>query len=280
MQNRPPGSEEESRLANGVIPDRRRFLRSAGAILSSGTLLAADPLLAQSQPSSPHPPRPDPKSGFDGIKKLLAAKEPIVWLITGDSITHGALHTLGWRSYPEHFAERVRWELRRVRDIVINTGISGDRTGGLLADIDWRALQFRPHVVSIMLGMNDCAAGEQGRDQFRKNLSAIVEKVQAADAIPLLHTPNTIYLKNAPARADLPAYSLIVRELARDNKLALVDHWMHWQNTKPNQEDLLPWLEDKSIHPGVYGHREFAKLMFRELGIFDPQSPTCRLEVP
>ena len=48
-------------------------------------------------------------------------------MFTGDSITHGALHTMGWRSYPEHFAERVRWELGRMRDIVINTGISGDR---------------------------------------------------------------------------------------------------------------------------------------------------------
>src|SRR5581483_4932046 len=87
---------------------------------------------------------------FAAIKAVLKRKEPAIWLFTGDSITHGALHTLGWRSYPEHFAERVRWEMRRMRDVVINTGISGDTTNGLLADFEWRVLQFKPTVVSIM----------------------------------------------------------------------------------------------------------------------------------
>ena len=167
-----------------------------------------------------------------------------------------------------------------MRDIVINTGISGDRTGGLLADLDWRALRFQPDVVSVMLGMNDCSAGEAGRETFRTNFKTIVEKIQAAGAIPLLNTPNTVYVKNAGGRADLPAYADIVRQLAADQKLALVDHWTHWQQTKPDQETLLPWLEDQSIHPGVYGHREFAKLIFRELNLYDPASPTCKLEVP
>jgi lysophospholipase L1-like esterase len=218
--------------------------------------------------------------GVDAIKKLLTRKEPVTWLFTGDSITHGALHTLGGRSYPEHFAERVRWEMRRMRDVVINTGISGDRTGGLLADLDWRALRFRPDVVSLMYGMNDCSAGAAGRDGFRANLNLLVDKIAAAGAVPLLNTPNTIYLKSASGRADLEAYAEIVRTVAVERKLALADHWSHWQNQKPDQEALLPWLEDKSIHPGVFGHRELAKLIFRELAIFDAASPTCRLEVP
>jgi hypothetical protein len=53
---------------------------------------------------------------FQPVRALLTGTEPVTWLFTGDSITHGALHTMGWRSYPEHFAERVRWELRRMRD--------------------------------------------------------------------------------------------------------------------------------------------------------------------
>jgi acyl-CoA thioesterase I len=218
--------------------------------------------------------------GLEGIKALLGGKEPVTWVITGDSITHGALHTLGWRSYPEHFAERVRWELKRMRDIVINTGISGDTIPGVSKDLDWRVLQFKPHVVSLMFGMNDCTAGADGRDKFREGLAALVERIRSAGAIPLLNTPNTVYIANSARREDLPAYAQIVREYAETNKLALVDHWKHWEAAKPNQEDLLPWIEDKSIHPGVYGHREFAKEIFRVLGIFDPASPTCALEVP
>lgn len=261
---------------------RRQILGAAtcGAVALSTTGLAAQ----QGTESKPSPavkkPLVPPTSGLEGIKQLLAGKEALTWVFTGDSITHGALHTLGWRSYPEHFAERVRWELRRMRDVVINTGISGDRTGGLLADLEWRALRFQPDVVSVMLGMNDCSAGEAGRETFRTTLSKIAEQIIAAGAIPLLHTPNTVYTKNAGGRGDLPAYAEIVRVLAGEQKLALVDHWRHWEKTKPDQEALLPWLEDKSIHPGVYGHREFANLTFRQLGIFDPASPTCQLEVP
>jgi lysophospholipase L1-like esterase len=261
--------------ARSTSPQRRTFLIGLGATIGGAWGMpraVAEPTAAAAAT------RREP--GLAGIKALLAGKEPVTWVFTGDSITHGALHTLGWRSYPEHFAERVRWEMRRMRDVVINTGISGDRTGGLLRDLEWRVLRFKGDVVSLMYGMNDCTAGMAGREAFRRNCEALVDKIVAAGAIPILNTPNTVYVEKSPGRQDLEAYAAVVRELAVTRKLPLVDHWQHWQKTKPKQADLLAWLEDQSIHPGVYGHREFAKLIFRELGIFDAGSPTCKLEVP
>src|SRR6266571_3512165 len=90
---------------------------------------------------------------------------PITWVFTGDSITHGASHTHGERSYPEHFAERVRWEMGRRRDVVVNTGISGDTADGILKDFEHRVARFKPDVVSIMIGMNDCAGGSAMRSK-------------------------------------------------------------------------------------------------------------------
>ncbi len=271
--------EIDSRDATQTTLNRRSFGLHVASVMGAGAMAAWDARFVAAQ--NPAAKRTiDPRSGLDGIKRVLQDATPSTWVITGDSITHGALHTLGWRSYPEHFAERTRWEMRRVKDVVINTGISGNRTGDLLADLDWRALRFQPQVVSIMLGMNDCTAGEGGRETFRQNLVKLCERSIEAGAIPLLHSPNTVYVKNAGGRQDLPAYAQIVQEVAASQKVALVDHWAHWQATKPDQEALLPWLEDKSIHPGVFGHREMAKLMFRVLGIFDEKSPTCRLEVP
>ncbi len=219
-------------------------------------------------------------AGLEGLRGLFQTKEPVTWVFTGDSITHGALHTLGWRSYPEHFAERVRWELARVRDVVINTGISGDRTGGVLRDFDWRVGRFEPDVVSLMFGMNDCGSGPDGRETFRANLHALLDRVQAARALPLLNTPNTVYEKNSRGREDLPAYAEIIRQVAAERGVALVDHYAQWSQAKPDQESLLPWLQDQSIHPGVFGHRMFARSIFRELCIYDEKSPTCALEVP
>ena len=109
------------------------------------------------------------KDLFQPIRQLFKDTTPVTWVFTGDSITHGALHTMGWRDYPQHFAERVRWEMSRYRDVVINTGISGDRMPGLLKDADWRVYRFQPKVVSLMMGMNDCTAGAAGRDEYRKN---------------------------------------------------------------------------------------------------------------
>ncbi len=261
--------------------DRRAFLGQIGLAACAG-LAAAEESQAQTAGNQATGGKKGPAatSGVAGIKELLARKEPVMWVFTGDSITHGALHTKGWRSYPEHFAERVRWELKRMRDIVVNTGISGDRTEGLLADLEWRVLHLKPGVVSVMLGMNDCALGEVGRELFRKNLTAIVTKVLAAGAIPILNTPNTIFVKSDPKRQDLPAYAQIVRDVAGTTKSVLVDHFAHWEEAKPDQEALLKWLEDQSIHPNYLGHREFAKLMFHTLEIFDDASPTCQLEVP
>jgi hypothetical protein len=78
------------------------------------------------------------------IHRLLQDAAPITWVFTGDSITHGALYTEAQRSYPEHFSERVRWELRRFQDVVINTGVCNERAEGLLAALDARILRFRP----------------------------------------------------------------------------------------------------------------------------------------
>lgn len=278
-QGRSHHAESDPNLTSA---DRRTFLTGVGLAACAGLLITDGPVMSSAQANQaavPKRKKPAPTSGVEGIKDLLAGKEPVAWVFTGDSITHGALHTKGWRSYPEHFAERVRWELKRMRDIVINTGISGDKTDGLLGDLDWRVLHLKPDVVSIMIGMNDCSLGEVGRELFRKNLTAIVTKVKTAGSIPILNTPNTIYLKNAETRQDLAAYAQIVRDVALGTKAVLVDHYAHWEKAKPDQEALLKWLEDQSIHPNEFGHREFAKQIFNDLEIYDEKSPTCQLPV-
>src|SRR4029077_19894017 len=99
--------------------NRRKFLAGLGVALCGTAAAETD-----------RPP-PAAEAGLAGIKQLLAGKRPLTWVFTGDSITHGALHTLGWRSYPEHFAERVRWEQRRMRHVGIHTGIRCDTTHGM-----------------------------------------------------------------------------------------------------------------------------------------------------
>jgi lysophospholipase L1-like esterase len=216
---------------------------------------------------------------FRPIKDLLSGSAHLTWVFTGDSITHGALHTMGWRSYPEHFAERVRWELQRLQDVVINTGISGDRMSRLLQNDDWRVWRFQPDVVSLMMGMNDCVDGPRGRFEYRRNLATFLKGAEQHRAKLLLHAPNPIIFAANARRHDLPAYVDELRGFAHDHGLPLIDHYQYWLGAhKP--DDLVYLLNDGAIHPNQYGHIEMAKLMFQKLGIFDPESRTCRLFVP
>lgn len=218
--------------------------------------------------------------GLAAIQMLLKRPEPVTWVFTGDSITHGAAHTFGWRSYSEHFAERLRWEMRRVRDFVINTGISGDRLHRMNADIERRVLRFKPDVVSAMFGMNDCLAGADGHSVFRSALAELKSRTDSIGAALVLHTPNFIHYPADIPRKDLVSYAVIVREFAAEHKVLLVDHYAYWEKTRQKPYSLLVLLADAAIHPNQYGHILLAHETFRTLGMFDSNSATCRLFVP
>lgn len=248
--------------------NRRTFIASTGA-----AVVSANAALANAGRRKPK------RDAFADIKAVLERNEPAVWVFTGDSITHGAYHTFGMRSYVEHFAERVRWELRRMRDVVINTGISGDTMKGISAGIDSRIFRFMPKVVSLKIGMNDCRNGTDGLGFFNDSLEALVERSRKENSLLLLHTPNLIHFPNDKARAGLPAYVDAIRAAAAKHSLPLVDHYAYWtKETTPGR--LQAWLNDGSIHPNGFGHLALARKLFIDLGIYDEKSVVCKLFIP
>lgn len=218
---------------------------------------------------------------LEQIKKRMQSSVPMKWLFTGDSITHGALHTWGYRDYTEHFSERLRYEIGRPRDIVIKTGISGWTGQAIRNDIDWNILQFTPDAVSIMIGMNDCRAGTEKVDVFRDNYRFIIDRVMENGKPPvILHTPNPIWAEAMDIRGSLPVYVDEIRRIAREYDLLLVDHFAYWASAiqeKPIRATA--WMND-SLHPGQYGHIAMAHLLLKELGMWDSSSYIARLFVP
>ena len=139
---------------------------------------------------------------FEKISGYLArSSEPRTWLFYGDSITHGAAHTHGFRAFPEIFAERIRWELRRLYDVVINTAISGQTTVQLLDEkrYDWRVRRFQPDAVFILIGMNDIVKLKDV-NKFRANLVELLRRVRNDGAIPILQNYGSIL--NVPENAN------------------------------------------------------------------------------
>jgi len=206
------------------------------------------------------------------LSKIKDKDTALTWVITGDSITHGAWFTNGDRSYPEHLAERVRGELLRFRDIIINTGVSGEISTGLLADFDWRVLRFKPDVVSINLGMNDCARIPV--EQHKKEMGEMITKAKEAGAIVILHTTNTVFAEH-PLAQKLPPFIEAIRQLAAEHDVMLVDHHKTFSAEKQGTENRT-WFSD-AIHPNGLGHAHMAAEMFRVIGIHDPESDTCKL---
>jgi lysophospholipase L1-like esterase len=167
--------------------------------------------------------------------------------------------------------------LGRVRDVIINTGISGNTTETILQDFDWRIKQFKPNVVSLMIGTNDCFNEKVSIEAYEENLNLLVEKFRGLGAIPILHTPNLIIKELDTSRASLDKYVAVIRKVALEENIILVDNYGHWLETAEKAEGInvnKEWLNDP-LHPDGEGHSEIARLMFKELSIFDPEAPTC-----
>lgn len=217
------------------------------------------------------------------IQSLLRSAQPLKWVFYGDSITMGALHTMGWRDYPELFAERIRFELRRNDDIVIKSAYDGNTTRHLLDSFDWRVKQFQPNVVFIMVGTNDCYEGPDGfrvgLEEYQDNLKLLIKKINTLKSCrAILQTSCPILRGGSPERErNFPEYMAAVRRIARENDIPLIDHLSYWlQKAREPGNAQFAWMSD-AIHPNEMGHRVFAELIFKKLKIHSPGSTVCRL---
>ncbi len=215
---------------------------------------------------------------MERVKAILGQSKPAFWLFAGDSITHGAVHMFGARDYTELFRERVLLECGRRMDAVINTAYSGYSTRDLLAEYDLRVGRFIPTVVFLMIGMNDCCNQNVPPGEFRDNLRELCDRIAAGGGLPVLQTTCPVIVGKAPGRQEhLPAYMELIRAVAAERQLPLVDHYAEWEQ---DDEQRHYYLMSDPFHPNAAGHRAFAHFIFREMGIWDESSYTCRLFVP
>jgi acyl-CoA thioesterase-1 len=210
-------------------------------------------------------------AGLAAILALLRSKTPVTWLFTGDNIVQAAGSTAGWRGCVEIFAERIRGELRRAGDVVINTGVSGDSAPQLLATLKKRVMRFQPDVVAISLGVNDCKSGAVGREAFRSAVQEILERVRTAGAIPLVILPHPVYSPATRNRSDLRQYVEILRQVIVRDEVPCVDQWADWLQNWPDPQATRDRLSDGRIQLGSAGHQRLAGLIFQTLQIFDSQ---------
>ena len=209
------------------------------------------------------------------LRELLASDAPLTWVMTGDSITHGLIHTRGARNYVDHLHELVRGDLGRVQDAVINTAITGWRIPLILDDFERRVATWRPDVVTLMIGTNDCSTEwvepVVSPSVFGADIASFVERVRALGAVPVLQTPPGADLLHAPDRARMGEFAAVIREVAAAAEVILADQNAVFTSfsagTGPGNESM-PWgLLDDAFHPNAAGHAAIALELARVLGL-------------
>ena len=214
------------------------------------------------------------------IKNTLKSEKPVKWLFYGDSITQGVVHTNGFRDYTQQFAEQIRCELGRRQDIVINAAVFGDTSCDLINEFEWRCAQFKPDVIFIMIGMNDCADNRKNhisQEAFRINLRNLILRARKLNGLAVLQTSNSTLPGVAPEREPyLGKYMGIVRQVAVDEKVPLVDHFCYWQG---HSNKIFRWMSD-AFHPNQYGQTVMARYLFKVLGITDNTSQSHSFFIP
>lgn len=190
---------------------------------------------------------------------------PMNWVFVGDSITHGILHTHGSRSWVELVHERIRWQLGRHEDAVINSGVTGWTATHMLSQWKRFVARHAPHVVSISFGANDALLGDVGIPTFTEAIQEITSRAATAGAQVILHTPTPALPDAGVRHRHLPAYAERIRELATVSGVLLADHERHWIS-RYGVKDPIAWLDDDT-HPNAAGHVAMANHTLTVMGL-------------
>ncbi|MBL9145863.1 MAG: SGNH/GDSL hydrolase family protein [Verrucomicrobiaceae bacterium] len=196
-------------------------------------------------------------------KLLTEAKEPVRIVCIGDSITGVYYHSGGMRAYPEMLQIALQKLHPKAKVTVRNAGISGDTSKGGLARLDRDVLAHKPHLVTIMFGMNDLVRVPVA--DFVVNMRQIIQRCRDAGAEVVLCTQNSIV--NSPQRpiAKLAEYSQAIRDLAKAESLGLSDCFAAYEAVRA--KDPLEWnlLLSDAIHPNMDGHKLFAETIAKTI---------------
>ncbi|HET7003227.1 MAG TPA: GDSL-type esterase/lipase family protein [Puia sp.] len=185
----------------------------------------------------------------------------------GDSITEAAVKPNGFITIDDSLLNSggaANYEL-------IGAGVSGNKVYDLFLRMEDDVISKSPDIVVIYVGVNDVWHKKMGTgtdaDKFERFYLALVKKFRAANIKLILCTPATIgerFDYTNEQDGDMNHYSNIIRKIAADQHLTLVDlrsAFMEYEklNNKNNLDRGL--LTSDGVHLNDTGNMFVAKLM-------------------
>jgi lysophospholipase L1-like esterase len=146
----------------------------------------------------------------------------------GDSITEAGVKPGG---YVLKVADLAAKENKSAQYDFIGSGIGGNKVYDLYLRLEDDVLSKNPDVVVIYIGVNDVWHKQShgtgtDYDKFEKFYNALIKKIQAKGAKIILATPAVVGERTDFSNeldGDLNRYSSLIRSIARNNNLPLVD---------------------------------------------------------
>jgi lysophospholipase L1-like esterase len=217
---------------------------------------------------------PDPAHAWAScsIRAHGAARATI--LFQGDSITEGGRHS---GDDPNHvmgqdhaYIASAQFGLAHPGCLVrfVNRGVSGNTIEDLAARWESDTIALKPDVLTILVGINDASAGKLQASAYARIYAALIRRTRMAVpgvrillGIPFLLPVSSHRADYAAELARLRPYQQIVRDLARRERLALVDYQRAFDaaslGAPPDH-----WSWD-GVHPTDAGHGLMAREWLR-----------------
>ncbi len=170
-------------------------------------------------------------------------------------------------------------ECNGIKAVKIPAGISGHKSNQMLARLERDVIGKKPQIMTLSCGVNDVWHGKRGipLDQYKKNITSIVDKAQAA-GIKVYILTATMITEN-PENANnkkLVAYNEFLRELAKQKNCKLVDLNADMQRQITSIREKYPrqkgnLLTVDGVHMNPLGNIMMAKGILRAFGLTDSQ---------
>jgi lysophospholipase L1-like esterase len=174
------------------------------------------------------------------------------------------------------YIERVHESLMKdgFNNSIINSGIGGSHTGSIkdnsfskiehaMDRLQNAVLDYWPNWVTLDFGLND-SWQDKGKDStsripiedFKKNLTYIIDKILAQNGKVILLTPNLIGKKFEKWRYNkVLEYKIATKKIALEKHIHWIDSWKLFSKyTKKYHTELDTLLLD-GIHPNDIGHQ-------------------------
>lgn len=183
-------------------------------------------------------------------------------------------------------------EANGVKAEAIPAGISGHKSNQMLERLERDVLNKKPNWMTLSCGVNDVWHGARGvpLDQYKQNITRIVERCQAAGIKVMILTATMITEdQKTENNQKLIPYNDFLRALADEKKCALADLNADMQAAIAQARKTQPrpangnYLTGDGVHMGPAGNQMMALGVLKGFGLAEPQLVKARehwLDIP